>query len=85
MLVTGYVLGSEGRKLKIEYGGERTGMKKLLIKLLLGNNKSYFNLVKLKGKIYKVDIQPYVSVKVMMKMAENSGVFTANSSKTEVE
>ena len=56
----------------------------ILIRLLLmGKKKSLFDFVKIKGKIYKVSIQPYVSPEELFKRAVNSGVFTADELKKE--
>lgn len=56
----------------------------ILIRLLLmGKKKEFFDFVKIKGKIYKVSIQPYVSPEELFKRAVNSGVFTADELKEE--
>ena len=49
----------------------------------MGKKKSLFDFVKIKGKIYKVSIQPYVSPEELFKRAVNSGVFTADELKKE--
>lgn len=58
-------------------------MKALLVKLLLGRKEKYFCLLQLRGKLYWVDIQPYVSAEDMMEIAANNGVFAAEDPKTE--
>ena len=58
-------------------------IKRLLIRLLLGKKKEIFDFVKIKGKVYMVSIQPYVSSEDLFKRAVNSGVFTADVSKAE--
>lgn len=68
--------GRSARKTKI--------LENLLIRLLLmGKKKEFFDFVKIKGKIYKVSIQPYVSHEELFKRAVNSGVFTADELKKE--
>lgn len=68
--------GRSARKTKI--------LENLLIRLLLmGKKKEFFDFVKIKGKIYKVSIQPYVSPEELFKRAVNSGVFTADELKGE--
>ena len=49
----------------------------------MGKKKEFFDFVKIKGKIYKVSIQPYVSPEELFKRAVNSGVFTADALKEE--
>ena len=51
--------------------------------LLMGKKKEFFDFVKIKGKIYKVSIQPYVPLEDLFKRAVNSGVFTADELKKE--
>lgn len=59
-------------------------LENLLIRLLLiGKKKEFFDFVKIKGKIYKVSIQPYVPLEDLFKRAVNSGVFTADELKKE--
>lgn len=48
-----------------------------------GKKKEFFDFVKIKGKIYKVSIQPYVPLEDLFKRAVNSGVFTADELKKE--
>lgn len=68
--------GRSARKTKI--------LENLLIRLLLmGKKKEFFDFVKIKGKIYKVSIQPYVPLEDLFKRAVNSGVFTADELKKE--
>lgn len=66
-------------------GGENTKIiENILIRLLLmGKKKKFFDFVKIKGKIYKVSIQPYVSPEELFKRAVNSGVFTTDELKEE--
>lgn len=52
-------------------------MKKLLLRLILGWNSQYSNVVEMKGKLYKVDIYPYESIEDLMERATNNGVFMA--------
>lgn len=54
-----------------------------MIRLLMGKKKEFFDFVKIKGKIYRVSIQPYVSPGELFKRAVNSGVFTADELKEE--
>ena len=49
----------------------------------MGKKKEFFDFVKIKGKIYKVSIQPYVSPEELFKRAVNSGAFTADELKEE--
>lgn len=65
--------------------GENTKIiENILIRLLLmGKKKDFFDFVKIKGKIYKVSIQPYVPLEELFKRAVNSGVFTADELKKE--
>lgn len=65
--------------------GENTKIiENILIRLLLmGKKKDFFDFVKIKGKIYKVSIQPYVPLEEFFKRAVNSGVFTADELKEE--
>ena len=49
----------------------------------MGKKKDFFDFVKIKGKIYKVSIQPYVPLEELFKRAVNSGVFTADELKEE--
>lgn len=35
-------------------------MRKVLIYLILGKSKKYLSIIRLKGKLYKVDIQPFI-------------------------
>ncbi len=65
--------------------GENTKIiENILIRLLLmGKKKDFFDFVKIKGKIYKVSIQPYVPLEELFKRAVNSGVFTADELKGE--
>lgn len=65
--------------------GENTKIiENILIRLLLmGKKKDFFDFVKIKGKIYKVSIQPYVPLEELFKRAVNSGVFTADELKEE--
>ena len=49
----------------------------------MGKEKEFFDFVKIKGKIYKVSIQPYVSPEELFKRAVNSGVFTTDELKEE--
>lgn len=59
-------------------------LENLLIRLLLmEKKKEFFDFVKIKGKIYKVSIQPYVPLEDLFKRAVNSGVFTADELKKE--
>ena len=59
-------------------------LENLLIRLLLmGKKKEFFDFVKIKGKIYKVSIQPYVPLEDLFKRAVNTGVFTADELKKE--
>ncbi len=59
-------------------------LENLLIRLLLmGKKKEFFDFVKIKGKIYKVSIQPYVPLEDLFKRAVNSGVFTVDELKKE--
>jgi len=36
-------------------------LKRFLIRLLLGKSGKYFDIIKIKGKLYEVDIRPYES------------------------
>lgn len=45
-------------------------IKKLLIGLLIGRRNRYFGLVRIRGKVYRVDIQPYVSVEEEIRRAK---------------
>ena len=65
--------------------GENTKIiENILIRLLLmGKKKDFFDFVKIKGKIYKGSIQPYVPLEELFKRAVNSGVFTADELKGE--
>lgn len=65
--------------------GENTKIiENILIRLLLmGKKKDFFDFVKIKGKIYKVSIQPYVPLEELFKRAVNSGVFTTDELKEE--
>ena len=58
-------------------------LENILIRLLMGKKKEFFDFVKIKGKIYRVSIQPYVSPGELFKRAVNSGVFTADELKEE--
>ena len=68
--------GKEARKTK--------SIENILVRvLLMGKKKEFFDFVKIKGKIYKVSIQPYVSPEELFKRAVNSGAFTADELKEE--
>lgn len=60
-------------------------MKRFLARLLLGRGSEYFDLIQIKGKLYRINIQPYVSVEGIMEIAANNGVFAAEDSKLENE
>ena len=57
-------------------------MKSFFARLILGKRKECFDFVKLKGKIYKINIEPYVPVEDIIKKAANN-IFTAKVSKKE--
>ena len=57
-------------------------MKNLFARLILGKRKECFDFVKLKGKVYKINIEPYISVEDTIKKAANN-IFTAKESKME--
>lgn len=54
-----------------------------LIRLLLGKKTEYYNFMEIKGRMYIVAIQPYMSAEDILKAAVNSGVFTAVDPKAE--
>lgn len=55
-------------------------MRKLFLRLILGRNSQYFDVVKMRGQLYKVDIYPYESTEDLMERATNNGVFVAHKS-----
>lgn len=55
-------------------------IKKLLIGLLIGRRKHCFGLVRIRGIVYRVDIQQYVSVEEEIRGATNSSIFVAPKS-----
>lgn len=57
----------------------------LLVRLLLGRKPGYYEFMKVKGRMYVVAIQPYVSAEDVFRAAVNSGVFTADNPKTEYD
>ena len=59
-------------------------IKKILARLLLGGKEEVYNLMLLKGRIYRVVIEPYISPEEMLKRAANNGVFAADEFKEEV-
>ena len=59
-------------------------IRKVLIRLLLGNKEELYSSMLLKGRIYRIVIEPYISPDEMLKRAANNGVFAAGQSKEEV-
>lgn len=57
-------------------------MKSLLARMILGKRKECFDFVKLKGKVYKINIEPYIPIEDTIKKAANN-IFTAKVSKKE--
>lgn len=55
--------------------------RKFLIRILLGKRKEMCISMILKGSIYRIVIEPYVSSDEMLKRAANNGVFVADESK----
>ena len=53
----------------------------VITRLLLGKKRDLFTVMKIKGKVYGVSIQPYISPEDAFKEAVNSGVFTADNLK----
>ena len=60
---------------------QRRWREQLLLRLLLGKKRDLFTVMKIKGKVYGVSIQPYISPEDAFKEAVNSGVFTADNLK----
>lgn len=56
--------------------------RRFLTRLLLGSKREYYEFTEIKGRMYVVAIQPYVSAEDIFKAAANSGVFTADNPKT---
>lgn len=56
-------------------------MRKLLLRLILGWNRRYSAVVKMRGELYKVNIYPYESIEDLMERATNNGVFMAQKPK----
>lgn len=57
-------------------------MKSFFARLILGKRKECFDFVKLKGQVYKINIEPYIPVEDTIKKAANN-IFTAKTSKKE--
>lgn len=52
-------------------------IKQLAVRVLLGRQKRYCNILTLRGKPYVVSIKPYLSLKEIMDRAVKSEVLTA--------
>ncbi len=50
--------------------------KHLLIWLLLGRKREYFNFLTIRGRVYKIDICPHVSLEELIKSAVNTEILT---------
>ncbi len=55
--------------------------RKFMILLLLGRKKERSEIRRIRGKLYKVSIEPYESVEDLLERATNSGVFMAHEIK----
>lgn len=47
-------------------------MKSFLARMILGKRKECFDFVKLRGKVYKINIEPYIPVEDIIKKAANN-------------
>ena len=55
--------------------------RKFMILLLLGRKKERSEIRRIRGRLYKISIEPYESVEDLMERAINSGVFMAHELK----